>query len=107
LTCEGRTEHAQPGNSPDDPRRPGDGCLRAGCRYAYGDFDEARFLAMTVAGAAGDAGFPGIAQAAAHLAVALGPMGLPPGITFGPYLVLLADALDEADPRHACHARGS
>jgi|GEM_PF-2680800 hypothetical protein len=72
-----------------------------------GDFDEARFLAMTVAGAAGDAGFPGIAQAAAHLAVALGPMGLPPGITFGPYLVLLADALDEADPRHACHARGS
>jgi hypothetical protein len=64
-----------------------------------GDFDEARFLAMTVAGAAGDAGFPGIAQAAAHLAVALGPMGHPPGITFGPYLVLLADAIDEADPR--------
>jgi hypothetical protein len=63
-----------------------------------GDFDEARFLAMTVAGAAGDAGFPGIAQAAAHLAVALGP-GHPPGITFGPYLVLLADPIDEADPR--------
>ena len=64
-----------------------------------GDFDEARFLAMTVADAAHRAGFGGIARAAARLAVALGPPGPPPGVTYGPFLILLADALDEADPR--------
>lgn len=64
-----------------------------------GDFDEARFLATTVAGTAEREGFYGIAQAAARLAVALGAPGTPPSVTFGPFLILLADALDEAAPR--------
>lgn len=64
-----------------------------------GDFDEARFLAMTVAGTAEGAGLTGVARAAARLVVALGSPELHPGAAFGTYLVLLAEALDEADPR--------
>jgi hypothetical protein len=64
-----------------------------------GDFDEARFLAMAVASNADVIGLRAVAQAAAHVAVALGPPGLPPGAGVGPCMVILADALDEADPR--------
>lgn len=64
-----------------------------------GDFDEARFLAVTLGDIADRAGFSGVAEAADHLAAALGPTGAPPCLTFGPLLIVLADALDDADPR--------
>jgi hypothetical protein len=66
-----------------------------------GDLEEARYLARSLAVVAAGAGLSGIAEAAKSLAVALGSKGATRVGVLDHQLVLLANALDDADPRRA------
>jgi hypothetical protein len=72
-----------------------------------GDLDEARYLARRLAVVAAGAGLSGIAEAAKCLAVALGSEGATRLGVLDHHLLLLANALDDADPRRVVCSRMS
>lgn len=58
------------------------------------DLDEARFRAQLIAAKADDSGYVGVAFAAAHLAVLLGPIGTTPSPGYGAGILRVANELD-------------